>query len=145
VGKHVVQKGFFFFNLSVVFPISTRSWRFLAAKSTSRASAAKLGFTMDGTSRPIILACPVLSCCATRFGKVIQRLHALLDTRQGFSPHLIGEPLSTLDTVLTETPACFATSRIFAIHLLCGNDEWRKTLIPGIAIFSGIMNYNGLV
>ena len=96
VGKHIFQKGFFFFNLTVGVTNQHAIKALFAARSTSRTSEAKLGLTMDGTSRPIILARP-FQLLGDAIGKVVS-VCMLLDTRQRLFAHLVGTAIEHVDT-----------------------------------------------
>ena len=78
-----------------------------------------IGLVIDGTSRPIKGVCPVLSCWASLLGRNWSDWMAA-STRASVSGRMrLARPLSTLDTVLTDTVACRATSWMVVIEYSC--------------------------
>ena len=90
--------------------------------STPFANNGKKGLEISGNSKPISFELFLYRERATSFGeKSSSFIAASIFSRAS----LLTYPLSliALDTVATETPASFATSRIVAmISLLCGTD-----------------------
>ena len=65
---------------------------------------------IDGTSKPSIGVCPVLSWRAVVLGRYLSSAIAASTRASVALPMRLPRPLSTFDTVLVETPAWLATS-----------------------------------
>ena len=90
MGKHIVQKSFFFFNLPVGITNQHPVLILFGGQIDFTGQRGKTGIHNGRHQQANHFRLSGLELLRHPIWKIIQRLHALLDTRQRFSPHLIG-------------------------------------------------------
>ncbi len=83
-----------------------------AASSMARTNSPQNGFATEGTSSPMLFAWPRRSCRATSSGTKPNALNASCTRAAVSADSRLWRLLSTLETVLRDTPASLATSAI---------------------------------